>query len=324
MTRRRTRRLVPLLVVLGLGAAACGNGDGEATEIDRATPTTAPADTTTTTEDGGDEAVAPEEEGSVHPTEAPERPGSAADAARRIEEAERIVRDPGTAELPLARAAQALQVAYRAVADNPDWDVEVRAALPGDLHRSLERNVHASRELHQLVRPREELPAWRIVEPDPADELLDHYRAAEAEFGVGWEFLAAIHLVETRMGRIRGTSIAGAQGPMQFLPSTWEAYGEGDINDTGDAIRAAARYLRANGAPADMDNALYRYNPTERYVNAVHAYAAEMRDEPRTFRGYYHWQVYYTTVHGTTLLPVGYAADQTRPVTPDDVPVARA
>jgi membrane-bound lytic murein transglycosylase B len=45
---------------------------------------------------------------------------------------------------------------------------------------------------------------------------------------------------------------------MQFLPSTWRRYGHGgDIQATGDAILAAARLLRANGAPADMAGALY-------------------------------------------------------------------
>jgi len=68
-----------------------------------------------------------------------------------------------------------------------------------------------------------------IVAPPPADELLGHYRAAGDEFGVDWTYLAAIHLVETRMGRIRGTSTAGAHGPMQFMPATWDAYGEGDV-----------------------------------------------------------------------------------------------
>ena len=63
------------------------------------------------------------------------------------------------------------------------------------------------------------LPAWRIVRPEPADELLDAYRDAEAEFGIPWKYLAAINLVETGIGRIRGTSIAGAQGPMQFMPA---------------------------------------------------------------------------------------------------------
>jgi soluble lytic murein transglycosylase-like protein len=180
--------------------------------------------------------------------------------------------------------------------------------------------VSAGRELRALVRnPKPNLPAWRIVEPEPVDVLRGHYDAAEAEFGVPWQYLAAVHLTETRMGRIRGTSTAGAKGPMQFLPSTWEAYGEGDIEDTGDSIRAAARYLKANGAPERMADALYRYNPTPKYVNAVTAYAEQMVADERAFRGYYHWQVYYWSTLGDVWLRVGYHETAERPVTPDDL-----
>ena len=141
--------------------------------------------------------------------------------------------------------------------------------------------------------------------PLPAAELLAEYRAAEAATGVPWQYLAAVHFVETRMGRIRGNSVAGAQGPMQFIPSTWEIYGAGgDINDTHDAILAAARLLRANGAPSDMASALYAYNPSRRYVRAVTSYAEQMMADERAYLGYYHWQVYY----GGRLLPEGYGS----------------
>src|SRR5438045_9544127 len=97
-------------------------------------------------------------------------------------------------------------------------------------------------------------PAWRIVTPAPPDELLTDYKDASQQAGVPWQVLASIHLIETRMGRIRGVSTAGAQGPMQFLPTTWVRYGEGgDIYDDRDAIFAAARLLHYNcldtGAP---------------------------------------------------------------------------
>jgi membrane-bound lytic murein transglycosylase B len=94
---------------------------------------------------------------------------------------------------------------------------------------------------------------------------------------------------------------------MQFLPSTWDLYGEGgDINDPRDAIHAAARLLRANGAPADMIEALWHYNPSGRYVGAVSAYAANLQRSPAAYRGYYHWRVLYRHERGTLVLPVGY------------------
>jgi len=121
--------------------------------------------------------------------------------------------------------------------------------------------------------------------------------------------LAAINLVETRMGRIVGPSSAGAQGPMQFLPATWARYGEGgDIHDARAAIAAAARLLAANGAARDLSSALYHYNPSVHYVRGVLAFAAAIASDIRTFYGYYGWRVYAATTAGTFMLPEGYGA----------------
>jgi len=199
------------------------------------------------------------------------------------------------------------QLTYRRLAATPELRDTVLAAVPADLKAAATANADATADLRATVVPGPDLPTtWRIVEPAPMDDLARYYREAEAEFGVPWSYLAAIHLVETRMGRIRGTSTAGAQGPMQFIPATWARYGEGDINSDRDSIRAAARYLRANGAPANMANALFRYNQSQRYVRAVTAYAEVMRADPEAYRGYYQWQVYYLTTRGDILLPVGY------------------
>jgi membrane-bound lytic murein transglycosylase B len=96
-------------------------------------------------------------------------------------------------------------------------------------------------------------------------QLRTYYAEAQRRFGVPWFVLAAVHLVESRMGRIVGHSSADAQGPMQFLPSTWAHYGlGGDVWNNRDAILGAANYLAANGAAdgtdAGLDKALYRYN----------------------------------------------------------------
>jgi len=243
-------------------------------------------------------------------TPRPEPPVAASDPgalALQMASAERAIRDRSVTGADLAWFGHLQQLTYRKLAATPELRDMVLAAVPADLKAAAMANADATADLRATVVPGPDLPtAWRIVEPAPLDDLLRYYRQAEAEFGVPWSYLAAIHLVETRMGRIRGTSTAGAQGPMQFIPATWARYGEGDINSDLDSIRAAARYLRANGAPANMANALFRYNQSQRYVRAVTAYAEVMRADPDAYRGYYQWQVYYLTTRGDILLAVGY------------------
>ncbi len=61
------------------------------------------------------------------------------------------------------------------------------------------------------------------------------------------------------MGRIRGLSVAGARGPMQFIPETWARWGRGDIDSPRDSILAAGRYLGVQRAsPADRGGATTR------------------------------------------------------------------
>jgi membrane-bound lytic murein transglycosylase B len=86
---------------------------------------------------------------------------------------------------------------------------------------------------------------------------------------------------------------------MQFMPATWRAYGlGGDIHDPHDAIMGAANYLHANGAPRDNARALYRYNPSPLYVDAVLRYAKRIRNDRRAFYDYYSRQVFVRTRHG--------------------------
>src|SRR4029079_11764335 len=99
--------------------------------------------------------------------------------------------------------------------------------------------------------------------------------------GVGWTYLAAINLIETGFGRIAGVSTAGAPRPTPFLPSTLAAYGEGRaILSPHDSIMAAGRYLAANGFADNRDYALYRYNNSNQYVQAVNDYAAVLARGP--------------------------------------------
>src|SRR5690606_18142456 len=156
--------------------------------------------------------------------------------------------------------------------------------------------------------PSDKVPAWQIVEPEPPEALLGYYREAEATTDIEWEYLAAINLVETGFGRIDGLSVAGAQGPMQFLPTTWaeRGIGEGDINDPHDAIHAAARYLVRRGGPADMQRALRGYNNSANYVQAVTIYADMLRRDERTLWVLHEWEIHYLSSVGDLWLPVGY------------------
>ena len=88
--------------------------------------------------------------------------------------------------------------------------------------------------------------------------------------------MAAVGKVESDHGENMGPSSAGAMGPMQFMPSTWESSGvdgNGDgvanVMDPRDAIPAAAKYLKTGGAPKDWYAALYSYNHADWYVKKV-------------------------------------------------------
>ena len=116
------------------------------------------------------------------------------------------------------------------------------------------------------------------------------------------------------MGRIRGTSVAGAQGPMQFIPTTWDIYGRGDINSTRDSILAAGRFLRAHGFRPVASRGALPLQQLTAYVRGVSLVAKLMQRRPRAFYGYYHWKVYYLTRFGSVLLPEGYVAKRRIPV----------
>jgi membrane-bound lytic murein transglycosylase B len=123
--------------------------------------------------------------------------------------------------------------------------------------------------------------------------LLAYYRAAAARTGLDWTYLAAINFIESDFGRVNGPSSAGALGPMQFLPSTWQEYGGGsDVMSPHDAIMGAALLLARNGAPANYDRAIFRYNHDLDYVAAVKEYAAAMRADPLWLTRLYYWSTF--------------------------------
>jgi membrane-bound lytic murein transglycosylase B len=126
-----------------------------------------------------------------------------------------------------------------------------------------------------------------------AGTLLSFYREAQRRFGIRWELLAAINFVESDFGRARTTAKADAQGPMQFEPATWRAYGMGgDVYAEHDAVLAAANLLAANGGRTNERAALGHYNLSPLYWDAVLHLAHRMATVPTAFREYYAWKLY--------------------------------
>ena len=284
-------------------------GTPTATAVPTSVPTSIPAPTPTPTPTVVVRPPAP------NTRTAPAVATSPAELASQLIAAERGLGEANASVGELADWGHLHQVAIRKLGYEPEWDTEVFEALPPEYVERTLLHVSARRaliDLHSGYDAADFIPAWEIVEPVAEADLRTFYERAEQATGIEWEYLAAINLIETGMGRIRGLSSAGAQGPMQFLPTTWAeaGIGEGDINDPGDAIAAAARYLVRRGGPSDMDGAIWGYNNSDNYVTAVQAYAAVLRADPEAYRAIYHWEIYFFTEQGDVWLPTGFRAEE--------------
>jgi Transglycosylase SLT domain len=261
---RRLARLTALAVAgfAAVGLVACGNGDS----------TTAQA------------ATAPEELSAQL---------IANDVAmREAIDAWRSNGDPPSEPPPeeVAAPARFLEDVARTLASRPNLAVGTLALLPPALASQVRELTRAARSLRKLAggaKPRK----LKTAPPKPLDDLVGFYGEARQRFGIGENYLAAIHLVETKFGKVKSNSVAGARGPMQFIPSTWRIYGMGgNIKDDHDAILAAANLLRDSGAPRSYGRALYSYNPSRLYVRAVQRYAKLIVRDPYALYFLYCWE----------------------------------
>jgi hypothetical protein len=129
-----------------------------------------------------------------------------------------------------------------------------------------------------------------VETPAPAGvprNWLDLFKESAMQYctGLSWTVLAAIAQIESGDGANDGPSSAGAEGPMQFLPSTWAMWGirgygpagAPDIQNPLDAVPSAARLLCADGGgnSATLAGAIFDYNHATWYVDEVLALAGE-------------------------------------------------
>ncbi len=112
--------------------------------------------------------------------------------------------------------------------------------------------------------------------------MAELYREAAARFAIPMGLLAAVGKVECGHNTSPACATpnsAGAVGPMQFLPSTWERWKGASgsvtpsIRDPRDAVFAAAAKLAADGAATDPERALWAYNHSSSYVAVVEGWA---------------------------------------------------
>jgi hypothetical protein len=283
-------------------ALAAGCGDDE-TRRAPAGATTAPAETTPT---DAPQPVPPSPRERI-----PRSPQRLADRqAEVVRELRAEIEDwlatpPGRRARPPARVelfALYQQRTYRFLARHRALARASIARMPRWLRGEARDSVAALRALFELTSFATE-NRFRVKPGDPPLLLRGWYREAQRRFGVRWNVLAAVNMIETNFGRLRNVSSAGAVGPMQFLPATWRMYGMGgNIRDPHDAILGAANYLHASGAPGSYSRALYAYNPSRLYVRAVLRYARRMAADKRAFWAYWSWQSWMRTRSGDVQL----------------------
>lgn len=105
------------------------------------------------------------------------------------------------------------------------------------------------------------------------DEKRRIVKEIASKYNMDWKVLEAVWEVESGKSWDRDVrSYAGAQGPMQFLPSTFRHYAEpgASITSAIDSLHAGANLLSSAGASSgNVEKALFAYNHSSSYVAKV-------------------------------------------------------
>ncbi|MEM9467844.1 MAG: hypothetical protein AAGA90_20895, partial [Actinomycetota bacterium] len=197
-------RLAATVLTIALAGAACSSDgpevDAGPTDTTTTTTTAAPEETTTTsTTSAAPTTTLPP--GPIDGPPAPDGrqyPGVASEpteVAERIVEVERLLLATDRTDGAYPDLAHEQQMLYRHIARNPDWILTLWETVPDELFFTIERHVTARQAISSLstAEPAGNVPAWEIIEPLPADELLALYRQASEDTGIDWAYLAAIN-----------------------------------------------------------------------------------------------------------------------------------
>jgi Transglycosylase SLT domain len=273
---RRTPTYSPLLLLLlALSLvlpAAASAGETLSTTVSLSTNTSTasgPSQTTTTTTTVAPETPAPTSPAATTPATSPPAPAPVSPASPQVQaqSPQQVVVPPTGSRSSHTHAKKKGSSTSSTTTGGEGANSKLKAVSPSTLTPPLPSSLGSSIS---------GVPNFFIESFRIPPFLLPIYQAAGTAYGIPWQVLAAINEVETDYGRDLSVSSAGAEGWMQFLPSSWNQYavdanGDGfeDPYNPADAIFTAARYLKAAGGEKDIKAAVFSYNHSQAYVDSV-------------------------------------------------------
>lgn len=161
--------------------------------------------------------------------------------------------------------------------------VVIDAAVKGDSIANVVRGAATSHPVAGLSGTTATATAATGAQPAaagklPAGSQKQQIAQTAAKYGLSPRTLWGVYGTESSFGSNPSTSSAGAQGPFQFIPSTWAQYGHGSVQDFSASLDAAARYLKSLGAntnPASAGtlSAINNYNGNGGGASSATSYA---------------------------------------------------